>query len=229
MDGCKDGYYPVEIASIIFHSSDDWQGEVQKLYQALDTNWHINIRSRCGLHVHVAPAKNMKFTLDQTKGVAKAVHVFEAALRDYMPRERKDPRYATPNHRCAPESVQQLYNYIESSTWAEIFAGIDQCQDYRKIHEEMGGNKDCSMFFGSRHGTIKFRRPPSAVNARHLIHWVALGVGFISAGSHQYAEDWRLHPTHATIRDLKVFIEWGLLPLGASFANALRTDEWRKH
>ncbi|KAL2173645.1 putative amidoligase enzyme-domain-containing protein [Thermothelomyces heterothallicus CBS 202.75] len=192
-------WWGIEIVSPALSSSRGWQSEIREVFDALRARFEFWTNQKCSCHVHITPGpdKSAKYTIPQLVRVAKGAIYWEKALCDLIPPERRDNRFARPNHE---RIATNEYKYIEENPglpttmrltpWGLVFEKIEKAADYERDIQlnmfiwEMSGRTDeyktryTSTNFRAltRHGTVEFRRQAGAASATTVIHRVLLAL-----------------------------------------------------
>ncbi|KAI8634779.1 hypothetical protein F5Y19DRAFT_485740 [Xylariaceae sp. FL1651] len=212
-------YWGIEIKSPVMRS-DDWLHRLDKLFDAICLGgWEIQ-PGGCSTHIHVSPDQGTRFTWEQLREITKAVYLFDKAITEIMPPQRKYTPFACPITTIHPPELPNLYRNIADNSWAPLFKQIDKdMKDILRfglqINRHMSWNF-CNVDRGIK--TMEFRRPPGSGNAHEAKVWAGLALGFISAAllGHCTAFDsWKSHPS---VDDLKAFVNDGLQTLGGHCA-----------
>ncbi|KAI9849605.1 MAG: hypothetical protein M1837_002730 [Sclerophora amabilis] len=103
-----DGYYGVEIVSPTLKSNQNWQRDIEHVWEVLKEYFEVKCHTSCGTHVHVSPGG--RFSLGGLKRAAKAAILYEPAVRSLVLERRRtsvDP---------SPASQTQAYTLTELNT-----------------------------------------------------------------------------------------------------------------
>lgn len=174
----------MEIVSRVMNIDEDWQTEITKIWEELHKNFYIETQSTCGTHVHLRPMDG--FELSQLKNMAKVIAVFERNVRDAMPKERKDSKWAMSNvsQKELSPKLTQFYNQCRNSNdYNPLFRGIDFIISDEELSAIMSPGKIVTWNFRNvlnSCGTLEFRRPPQVVDAKSTCNWVAFALSFVS-------------------------------------------------
>ncbi|KAJ4153219.1 hypothetical protein LMH87_009716 [Akanthomyces muscarius] len=193
----------VEIVSRSISASKEWQGESDHVFQFINENFDIYLSTGCSMHVHVSPAplESHVYNLGQLQSILKATALYDKAITNVMPADRKENPYCQPNlaprrekrHQSEKDinnHIRDAFERVESQGCKGLFAPFDNLRPIQKNLIQL-------VFFGeSRYlswnfahlagscGTIEFRRPPGVRDAAAAKHWIAFTLGFLSVPWH---------------------------------------------
>ncbi|OAA76260.1 hypothetical protein LEL_05944 [Akanthomyces lecanii RCEF 1005] len=221
------GCWSVEIVSRSI-SSKEWQGEIDHVFQLINENFDIYLSTGCSMHVHVSPAplESHVYNLGQLQSILKATALYDKAITNVMPADRKENPYCQPNFAPRREKrhqsekdmnnhIRDAFERVESQGWKGLFAQFDNLRPIQKNIIQLvffGESRYLSWNFAhlaSSCGTIEFRRPPGVRDAAAAKHWIAFTLVFLSGAlalAHTFDPNSK---THATVEDLLELIETG--------------------
>ncbi|KAM7200866.1 putative amidoligase enzyme, partial [Naviculisporaceae sp. PSN 640] len=233
-------YWGIELVSRVLHSEDDWQAELDKIFDILETHCEVKTTHSCGTHVHVSPGQGQRFSDDQLRAVCKGLTYFEQPLLAILPGNRKDNKYCLSNILQPPAEfgpefeLQSAWQSIPTNSWAPVLE-ILQKINRGNLESIFGGLGKCSAWNFVRclieesSGTIECRRPPGIESAQQAKHWTGLVLGlFAESMSIDWSvEDERIKSRHdhPSVDELKEFASRGLERLGTTCNSAL-VNEW---
>lgn len=219
----------MELISRAISSDNQWQGEFDRVFAALDS-WCDMIRTTgCSMHVHVSPSAEPKGKEDQwahghLNKIMKAISYFTIPVNKIMPAERKNNPYAMPNMLSdgvaekRPDLIA-AYRMVEAESWKPLFDIYDS-EMVKPIHRNMafrimGECRQVAWNFAhiiNDCGTIEFRQCPGITTSTPAKHWASFTLRFIYAASIQTNTDWTqisVMKTHPSVEDLDFFIRVG--------------------
>ncbi|KAI0197542.1 hypothetical protein F4808DRAFT_473724 [Astrocystis sublimbata] len=232
-------FWRVEFVSRAFLTTENWQVEVDKVFEVLQEDWEIHLTHGCSMHVHVSPGimvdgfmKGQRYTIEHLRRLVKAIALFDDATTKIMPRERKENPWAESNFQGSkvPIQLKQLYSLVPAQTWAPLFNRIDQLKWPNLVFQALGENRYLSWNFSniSDSGTVEFRRPPGVINAVQAKHWVAVALGFVSSALGNNMERYTNFNHYLRIDELLPFLQSGIQRLAPTCGGALRHERIRE-
>lgn len=231
----------VELISRAISSDNQWQGEFDRVFAALDS-WCDMIRTTgCSMHVHVSPSAEPKGKEDlwahgHLNKIMKALSYFTIPVNKIMPAERKNNPYAMQNMLSdsvaekRPEMIA-AYKMVEAESWKPLFDIYDS-EMKKAIHRAMafrimGECRQVAWNFAhikNDCGTIEFRQCPGITTSIPAKHWASFTLGFIYAAAFQTDTDWTqiaVKKTHPSVEDLDSFTRVGTEGLEVESQGAL--------
>lgn len=173
--------------SRVLDSNKNWTGEIEAVFEVLERHCHTRLTPGCSMHVHVSPdnAGDSRYTLNQLKGIMKAVFYFDDALTRIMPADRKVNEWAKSNVRAkeTKDALKNAYAVIPQKSWTPLFKLIDSIKFPQLVHPQFGSDRYMSWNFGNvtdSCGTVEFRRPPGVDSVGKAKHWAAITLAFVS-------------------------------------------------
>ncbi|KAJ8132833.1 hypothetical protein O1611_g788 [Lasiodiplodia mahajangana] len=200
----KKNCYGIELASRIFHTNEDWDEEVGHVWSVLTRRFEIKSDESCGTHVHISvqdgeDAKHSPtiYDLDQLRRISKSVVIYEDAVTQLVPEDRKSCHYCTSNVRVPNTLLNDKYTLQLDHATSEIFEWINGFKEEPTVmsnmspvsrhapqHEEAPGfgGRYVSWNFTSlsKQGTIEFRRAPKSVSKEDTWAWAGFALCFVA-------------------------------------------------
>ncbi|KAK2812537.1 hypothetical protein FQN50_001181 [Emmonsiellopsis sp. PD_5] len=212
-----------EIVSRVLTSSNQWQTEINDIFEILLDHCDILLTSGCSLHVHVSPSGG-SYTIEHLRNIIKGVIYYDRALTAIMPAERKDNQWAESNVK-AIKTWGDAVNLVPQNTWAPLFDTFDKQKMIPNLMLGICGNRYVGWNFSNvlgGCGTVEFRRPPGVRSSAEANHWIALALGYVANAI--LLQDWsaiKVTKTHPSTADLRNAITRGTQILGPGLNNAL--------
>lgn len=123
------------------------------------------VNTSCGLHVHV-DANDL--SLSEIVNVVRRYAAFEEQINGFMPRSRRNGRWA----RSVAGVLPRLEEHLASETSLRSFrTDTSYWNRYYAVNVAAFG----------RHGTLEFRQHSGSVNASKVAYWIAFCVLFVEA------------------------------------------------
>lgn len=165
------------------YSGKQWQAEIKTIFDVVGESFDFWTNDFCACHVHVSPGptKNSKYSLTDLRQIAKGSFFWEDALCDFLPVERRQNRYADPNH---VHFATDAYHSVQYDGWGGVFAEIDDAAAGGKddFLYYMTGGANFTRYFSTnfdpvtKYGTVELRRQAGAASALTVIHRVLLAL-----------------------------------------------------
>ncbi|KAI1082639.1 hypothetical protein F5B20DRAFT_578309 [Whalleya microplaca] len=223
--GETDDYWRVEIISRTLTTTENWQDEVDRVFNAFDKKWEIRLTKGCCMHIHVSPGRTTRYVPKQLQGIVIGIGVFDDAITKVMPKERKNIGWAVSNVHYSND-YKKKYEQVSDKTWVPFFNYVRKLSFPNMFHLTMGSTRNLSWNFSNvTHtcGTVEFRRPPGVKSAAEAKHWAGFTLGFVSeAISHDY-EHFKSRKDDASVGELQSFISTGLAALGEQCKDSIDT------
>ncbi|KAJ6442646.1 hypothetical protein O9K51_03821 [Purpureocillium lavendulum] len=206
------GFWKVEIVSKVLGSSQNWQSEVKRVFDALHRSFDIHLTKDCSMHVHVSPGQGKSFTVDQVRSIVKATAYYDKAITEYVPAERKNNPWAVANF-SSPRlnsNVKKAYDQVLRDGWGPVFRAIDSVVRVRvATAHSLFNDRSLSWNFSRLAddcGTVEFRRPPGVSNAASATEWAQFTLSFVrNAIAHDWSQE-AASKTHANSKGLVCFV-----------------------
>jgi hypothetical protein len=186
----------------------------------LEREFEVHATKECSTHVHLSPANGRPWSLDESKGIAKAAIFFERCIDALMPGHRRINPYCMSNRwnaRYNQLSIPRIFSDIaqaesdESLVDALCCCSKDSMHAQLTLHEEDFVHPHFRWNFTSlmdRKRTIEFRQPPASKDASKTITWVLFATSFAQWASER--ANTALDPTQtAEIADLYKYVRAG--------------------
>lgn len=166
----------------------DWQAAIHQVFNSITDTFNLWTNDNCACHVHVSvgPGKKAVYTLPQLVQVAKGAFFFEAALRELLPRERRENRYALANWRCFATNE---YWTVGQNGWQPVWTKIanaartGKAVDFAKTMTISENDPEISVRYRStsfnpfeKLHTVELRRQAGVASAETAINRVLLAV-----------------------------------------------------
>ncbi|KAI0013059.1 hypothetical protein F4779DRAFT_613930 [Xylariaceae sp. FL0662B] len=207
---------------------ENWQHEVDLVFDALNAEWEITLTTGCAMHVHVSTGttEQDRFTMDQVRRLLKAIAIFDDAITKIMPAHRKNNEWAMSNlqGREAPADLKQRYAAVPTRTWAPLFSKFDKIKMKQMVFIEMGQNRSMSWNFSNlvaQCGTVEFRRPPSVRTAAEARHWAGVALGFVSQAIATDFDQYTTSRSYLSVGTLANFLTLGIKRLDGTCRGSL--------
>ncbi|KAK3293421.1 uncharacterized protein B0H64DRAFT_444677 [Chaetomium fimeti] len=117
-------WWGIEIISPPLSSSSDWQAAIELVFKSITDTFNLWTNDFCACHVHVSQGlgKKAAYNLEQLIQIAKGAFYWEDALRQLLPAERRNNRYALANWRCF---AMDEYMKVPQAGWLPVWRKIE--------------------------------------------------------------------------------------------------------
>ncbi|EAQ83956.1 predicted protein [Chaetomium globosum CBS 148.51] len=209
-------WWGIEIISPPVSISSNWQTAIEQVFKSVTDTFNLWTNDFCATHVHVSvgPGRKAAYTLEQLMQVARGAYFFESPLRQLLPYERRENRYAMANWRFL--GTGEYWNVGEAG-WAPVWNRIalagrsGKAVEFAKAMTVAEADPNANPRYRStsfnpyeRLKTIELRRQAGVASAKTAIRRVLLAVT-LNVASLEYdfvAAGQKLGKTHLTVPDL---------------------------
>lgn len=189
------------------------------MWRILEREFEVRATKECSTHVHTSPGSGRPWSLNESKGIAKAAIFFERCVDALMPGPRRINPYCMSNRwnpRYNQLPIPRIFSDIsqaesqESLGEALCWCSKDSIHAQHTMHDDDFVHPHFRWNFTplmDRKGTIEFRQPPASTTASETITWVLFAVSFAQWASERAIT---LDPTQtAEIADLYKYVRAG--------------------
>ncbi|KAH6614450.1 hypothetical protein B0J18DRAFT_403896 [Chaetomium sp. MPI-SDFR-AT-0129] len=179
-------WWGIELTTPLMSVSEQWQREINTVWDVLGKTFDFWIDKLCGFHVHIrpGPTRQSRYTLDQIVRTTKGTYFWEHALSRLVPQSRSWNEYALPNGTAfgGPEDMS-----VSNQGWMPLFSKIDRLaavSESKLVDALKGGETSrgwtaklstnfCPLY---EKGTIEFRRQAGVASAMSTVRGILLAV-----------------------------------------------------
>ncbi|KAK4240562.1 putative amidoligase enzyme-domain-containing protein [Achaetomium macrosporum] len=179
----REKWWGIEIISPPTSVATNWQQDIRTVFEAVGERFDFWTNQCCATHVHVSPGpnKNSKYRRSELVHRAEGAYFWEEALCDLLPPERRNNRYALPNHTVY---AGEEYRAVRRNGWAPVFRKLTElgAEDQELFLFVMKGGSNETRYLSTsfhpykKYGTIELRRQAGSASATTVIHRVLLAV-----------------------------------------------------
>lgn len=178
-------YYPVELQSPIFYSTEEGYDEVRKVVEVLTSNYRIHTNESCGLHVHVGD-EDKGLPLEVFRNLLAYIWSFEPQLSQIHPSHRLSNSYCY-SFGSLTELGKLHYGGHPRKAGLERIIKAESFEELRSLSVKKEQiNRPGYHFEGllpplypDTKRTIEFRQHEATLDAVRIVHWLRVCTGLI--------------------------------------------------
>lgn len=177
--------------------TDDWQKEINKLWEIILEDFEVTLDPSCGTHVHFKMnnpgERNDGYGLKDIQCFSKAIVYYEPCIKACVPKNRRENTLWAKSNVDYPEpgspvanmpsipgiwkSDPQIRGFYEAGDYNGLYKFIDDFKDHKPLVHKVSPSKTFAWTLqhidSVRCGTIEFRSPPQVQDKRTTCHWIA--------------------------------------------------------
>ncbi|KAJ5797702.1 amidoligase enzyme-domain-containing protein [Penicillium pulvis] len=173
--------WPLELVSPIlnYDARSPWREEVRTMFNTIRRACIIESNQTCGVHVHISPPGDSRWSLPTLKSVCRSILYFDGAIEAMVPECRRRNQYTLNNRRG-----NGIFIGKDISGCLRL---VEKCKHPVEVADLMneGGKRYfawnfTNLYYGGL-ATIEFRMAPGASDETMCLPWVEFVVCFAHA------------------------------------------------